>query len=44
MRISYGALNTFSGFVHTARQAKRVGNTRKPFTGNKVGSMIGAKS
>ncbi len=28
----------------TARQAKRVGDTRKSLTGNKVDPMIGAKS
>jgi hypothetical protein len=41
-----GALNTFSGFVHTARHTKRVGNTRKLCTkaGMKVGSAIRVKS
>ena len=44
------AVNTFSGFVHTARQTTKVDNTqsrwpnsseREPF---KVGLMIGVKS
>ena len=46
----HAAVNTFPGFVHTARQTMRVGNTRSR-GGNlqrslapKVGLMIGVKS
>ena len=46
----HAAVNTFSGFVHTARQTMRVGNTRSRWPNHlwrelsKVGSMIGVKS
>ena len=41
------AVNTFSGFVHTARQTTKVGNTQRRWPNpkgrepSKVGSMIG---
>ncbi len=38
------AVNTFSGLVHTARHAKRGGNTRSARMGIKVEPLIGAKS
>ena len=44
------AVNTFSGFVHTARQTMRVCNTRSRWPNlkkrepPKVGQMIGVKS
>ena len=44
------AVNTFPGFVHTARQTMKVGNTRSQWANpqgrqlSKVGSMIGVKS
>ena len=42
-------VNTFPGFVHTARQTMKVGNTRSLLLNRKeaqpkVGSMIGVKS
>ena len=46
----HAAVNTFSGFVHTARQTMRVGNTRSRWPKeqsrelSKVGPMIGVKS
>ena len=45
----HAAVNTFPGFVHTARQTMKVGNTRslllnRKETQPKVGSMIGVKS
>lgn len=44
------AVNTFSGFVHTARRTTKVGNTQRRWPNpkgrepSKVGSMIGVKS
>ncbi len=38
------AVNTFSGLVHTARQANKVGNTRRLVIESKVGPAMGTKS
>ena len=44
------AVNTFPGFVHTARQTTKVGNTQNRWPNpkgrepSKVGFMIGVKS
>ena len=35
------AVNTFPGFVHTARQAMKVGNTRSPCPNRKEGAAEG---
>ena len=41
----HAAVNTFQGLVHTARQANKVGSTRKPcLSGTKVRSAMGTKS
>ena len=38
------AVNTFSGFVHTARQVSKVGSTQSPGFGIKVRSAMRIKS
>ena len=37
----HAAVNTFSGFVHTARQTMRVGNTRSRWPNRKEGAVEG---
>ena len=46
----HAAVNTFSGFVHTARQTTKVGNAQRRWPNpkgrdpSKAGLMIGVKS
>ena len=37
----HAAVNTFPGFVHTARQTMKVGNTRSPCPNRKEGAAEG---
>jgi hypothetical protein len=37
----HAAVNTFSGFVHTARQTMRVDNTRSRWPNRKEGAVEG---
>ena len=37
----HAAVNTFPGFVHTARQTMKVGNTRSPCPNRKGGAAEG---